>query len=84
MENDELDFPLPSSDYLLTSAEAARALRIGRTAFYRLVREGKLTGVYIGRSVRFRPQDIRGLIRQLRIEAAQQRRPPFGDDPDGG
>ncbi len=84
MENDDIDFPLPSSDSLLTSAEAARALHIGRTALYRLIREGKLTGVYIGRSVRFRPQDIRGLIRQLRIEAAASRRPPSPDEPGEG
>ncbi len=82
MENDDLDFPLPSSDYLLTASEVMRALHIGRTTLYRLIGEGKLVGTYVGRSIRFRPQDVRALIRQLRLEAAEQRRPPPAGDPD--
>jgi len=43
---------LTKAQLLLTPEEAARALRVGRTTVYALMKTGELRAVYIGRSCR--------------------------------
>ncbi len=43
---------------LLTIAELARLLGIGRTTVYRLVNTGELRAVRVGERLRFRPEDV--------------------------
>ena len=49
---------------LLTIKEVGELLKIGRTTIYELRREGKLPFLRIGRTVRFRADDVRFLINQ--------------------
>ena len=49
---------LPSDIFLLTAAEVSKALRVSVDTIYRLAREGQLPGVWIGRLVRFRPNQV--------------------------
>jgi excisionase family DNA binding protein len=51
---------------LLKTPEAARALGISRTGVYRLVQEGRLKPLRIGRSVRFAAEDLQQFVRELR------------------
>jgi excisionase family DNA binding protein len=43
---------------LLTVAEAAARLRIGRTTVYSLIKTGELASVTVGRLRRIRPADL--------------------------
>ena len=43
---------------LLSLEDAAAVLNVGRTTIYRLVREGSLATVTIGRTRRVRPADL--------------------------
>lgn len=47
--------PLPD---VLTAEEAREYLRIGRTAFYDALAEGKLPGIKVGRLWRFRRETL--------------------------
>ena len=55
---------------LLTAEEAARMLSIGRSAIFRLMREGELRGVRIGASRRFPREEIEAYVQRLRAEQA--------------
>jgi excisionase family DNA binding protein len=48
---------------LLTIEEARRELRIGRSLLYRLIEQGKLKLIKIGRASRLRREDILRLAR---------------------
>jgi excisionase family DNA binding protein len=48
---------------LLTIEEARRELRIGRSLLYRLIEQGKLKLIKIGRASRLRREDIQRLAR---------------------
>lgn len=52
---------------LVTSAEAARILSIGRTAVYQLIWSGELTPIHIGRSVRISVDELETFV-QRRLE----------------
>ncbi len=58
-------FRSSNRDYLLTPSEAANALRVSRTTLYTLVQRGELIAVHIGRSLRFRPEDLRACVERL-------------------
>jgi excisionase family DNA binding protein len=49
---------------LLTIEEAAKALRIGRTMMFKLLAEGALPSVYIGRARRISLDAIRSYVKQ--------------------
>lgn len=49
---------------LLTKQEAARALRISETGIWRLERAGGISPVRIGKSTRYRAEDIERLARE--------------------
>lgn len=46
----------PKLEALYTPQEIADALGVSRAMVYKLVKEGELEGVHIGRSVRIRPE----------------------------
>ncbi len=48
--------------------ETARALGIGRTAVYRLLQLGELSGVTIGRSPRFSVAELEAYVARLEEE----------------
>ncbi len=50
---------------LLKPEEAARALGIGRTRMYKLLRCGEVHSVLIGRSRRVRPEDLKQYVARL-------------------
>ena len=50
---------------LLTPEEAARALRIGRTTVYALMKIGELRAVYIGRSCRLPVVELERYVSRL-------------------
>ncbi|MEV6630071.1 helix-turn-helix domain-containing protein [Actinoplanes sp. NPDC051470] len=50
--NGEAEVETQSMDFVYTVAEAARHLKIGRTAMYELVMSGQIRSVTIGRSRR--------------------------------
>jgi len=50
---------------LLTPREVCAALRIGRTTLWKLRRRGLLKTIYIGRSPRFRREDVEALVERL-------------------
>lgn len=53
---------------LVTSAEAARILSIGRTAVYQLIWSGELTPIHIGRSVRISVDELETFVqRRLKV-----------------
>ena len=58
---------------LLTPEEAARALRVGRTTVYALMKVGELRAVYIGRSCRLPAAELERYVSRL-----QMRRPDRG------
>ena len=49
---------------LLTVADAARALAIGRTTMYELIRDGSIPVIHIGRSTRVPVDAVREFARQ--------------------
>ncbi len=50
---------------LVTTEEAARMLGVARSTIYQLVGQGTLPTVHIGRSVRFRVQDLETFVDRL-------------------
>lgn len=52
----------PSRPLLVNVNEAARMLAIGRTAVYRLVWNGDLTPIHIGKSVRFSVAQLEAFV----------------------
>lgn len=65
--------PLASSE-LLTVQEMARALRVNPQTLYRLVRQGLVPAVRIGKkTLRFDPAEVRATL-----ETNESRRPPTG------
>lgn len=56
---------------LLTPAEAAEALSVGRTAFYAMIKRGEVPGVIrFGTSIRISADILREWIRQQVAESA--------------
>ena len=49
---------------LLTIAELAQLLGIGRTTVYRLVNTGELRAVRVGERLRFRPEDVNAYLQR--------------------
>ena len=68
-----LQEPLAGDALLLTSEEAARLLRVGRTTIYGLIKAGKLRPVHIGRSCRLARAELERYINHL---LAPPRPPP--------
>ena len=66
-----MDDPQPLRDVvaddrlLLTPAEAAKVLCIGRTTVYALMKSGKLRPVHIGRSCRISQAEVERYVRRL-------------------
>ena len=56
---------LAEAPLLLTPEEAARALRIGRTSIYALMKAGELRPVRIGRSCRLSPAELERYVHRL-------------------
>ena len=56
---------------LYAQEEAAAALRIGRTYLYQLKSANQITYIKIGRSVRYREEDLLDFINQRRIVPSQ-------------
>src|SRR4051812_1202532 len=50
---------------LLTAEEAARALHIGRTTLYALIKDGHLRSVHIGRSCRLTRAELQRYVSRL-------------------
>ena len=50
---------------LLTAEEAARALNVGRTTLYALIKDGQLHSVHIGRSCRLTRAELRRYVSRL-------------------
>ena len=84
-----------ASQLLLTTAEAADVLRVGRTTVYALIKEGQLRPVHIGRSCRISWAELERYVNRLdtppptvrpcpqqRRQAASDQRSLF-DDPSG-
>jgi excisionase family DNA binding protein len=64
------DDPRPSvgagvSHLLLTTAEAADVLRVGRTTVYALIKDGQLRPVHIGRSCRISRAEVERYVNRL-------------------
>ena len=72
---------------LLTAEEAARALHIGRTTLYALIKDGQLRSVHIGRSCRLTRAELQSYVRSLdapsappeRAARSRRRGPAAGD-----
>jgi len=64
---------LAGPEPLLVDAEgAARVLGVGRTTVYKLIADGDLRGVKIGRSRRFPLTELQALVERLReVEAGR-------------
>jgi excisionase family DNA binding protein len=56
------------TDTLLTPAEAATVLKIGRSKLYELIARGLIESVKLGRCRRFRRSDLDRFIRDLAAE----------------
>jgi len=57
------DLPSPSSvERLLTVPEVAQKLNLSTRTVWRLIDDGRLSCVRIGRSVRIEPQALRSLV----------------------
>jgi excisionase family DNA binding protein len=62
--------PAPSEpDRLLTTAEAATVLGIGRSKLYELMARGAITSVKVDRCRRFRQSDVNRFISSLSVAA---------------
>ena len=57
--------PVSSDPLLLTPAEAAELLRVGRTTIYALMKAGDLRPVHIGRSCRLPRAELERYVRSL-------------------
>jgi excisionase family DNA binding protein len=55
---------------LLTAEEAARALNVGRTTLYALIKDGELHSVHIGRSCRLTRAELLRYVNRLDEPAA--------------
>ena len=62
MNNDKL---------LLSEREAAERLCIGRSTLRKLMAQGTIRAVHIGRSVRFSASEIQGFVARLATEDAR-------------
>ena len=58
-----------TTETLLTVQEAMQRLKIGRTYLYKLIGDGDLHTVRLGRSVRIREAELDGYIRSLQASA---------------
>jgi excisionase family DNA binding protein len=65
---------LAADRLLLTPAEAANVLRVGRTTVYALMKSGDLRPVHIGRSCRISQAELARYVRRLQT-------PPPGPHP---
>jgi excisionase family DNA binding protein len=65
----EITEAFPNGRLLVTMAEAAEMLSIGRTAFYRLVMEGQIRTIRIGRSRRVPMSVLQEYIDRLSKES---------------
>ena len=68
--------PLPESrpvGLLMTIADAALALGIGRSTLYELIGRGQLEVVHVGRSARVPADALRSLVERLRAEEPPDR-----------
>ncbi|TFV71006.1 DNA-binding protein [Blastococcus sp. CT_GayMR20] len=61
---------------LLTPEEAAKALRIGRTTVYALMKSGKLRPVHIGRSCRIAQAEVERYVRRLQAPPSRPQPSP--------
>ncbi len=57
-------------ELLLTIEEAAKALRIGRTHMFKLLGDGEIRSVYIGRSRRISIDALKDYVKNLEANAA--------------
>lgn len=62
--------PPTEPEVLLTAAEAADVLKIGRSKLYELMARGAINSVKLGRCRRFRRSDLDRFIRELDAEPA--------------
>ena len=53
---------------LMSAEEAARALGIGRTRMFELIRSGEVPSIKLGRSRRIRPEDLEQYVERLATE----------------
>ena len=53
----------------LTVAEVARIMRVSRMTVYRLVHDGKLPAVQVGRSMRIPEEAVRDYLRDAMVKA---------------
>ena len=58
-----------SSLSFLTVAEVARIMRVSRMTVYRLVHDGKLPAVQVGRSMRIPEEAVRDYLRDSMVQA---------------
>jgi excisionase family DNA binding protein len=58
-----------SSLSFLTVAEVARIMRVSRMTVYRLVPDGKLPAVQVGRSMRIPEEAVRDYLRDAMVQA---------------
>ena len=58
---------------LMTIADAALALGIGRSTLYELIGRGQLEVVHVGRSARVPTEAVRALVEQLRADEPPNR-----------
>ncbi|MEV8509315.1 helix-turn-helix domain-containing protein [Actinoplanes sp. NPDC051475] len=70
-------------DFVYTVAEAARQLKIGRTAMYELVMSGRVRSVTIGRCRRIPASCIAAYLAQL-LEQPEDLPPPPEGNADNG
>jgi excisionase family DNA binding protein len=63
--------PSGEPDVLLTPAEAAAVLKIGRSKLYELMARGAINSVKLGRCRRFRRSDLDVFIRGLEAAPAE-------------
>lgn len=61
---------------LLTPAEVCGLLRIGRTTLWALRKRGLLRTIYVGRSPRFRREDVEALVERLAAESRSKTKTP--------
>jgi excisionase family DNA binding protein len=53
---------------LLTINQTAAALAISRTGVYRLIRDGELVPVRVGRRLRVRPEHLQAFLREKEVQ----------------
>jgi len=59
-------------ELLVTVTEAARRLRLGRSATYLLIQRGELPSIKIGGSRRVAVADLHEFVDRLRAEASEE------------